>query len=79
MGKNNHGGNAEKKRLGAALRDYREKKGLTLEAVAALLKVRGTPLSPATLSNIENGRCGNIRTRALIRRLLTGEGQNVAA
>ncbi|MCL4524010.1 MAG: helix-turn-helix domain-containing protein [Acidobacteria bacterium] len=76
---NGKAGKTEIERLGAALRDYREKNGFTLQAVAALLKLRGTPLSVATLFNIEKGRSGNIRTRALLRRLMAGKGQDVAA
>ena len=62
--------------LGKKLRTYREKKGYSLHALANLLSTQGIELSVATMSRIENGARGNIKTRAIIRRLLEG-GANV--
>lgn len=65
-----------KRTLGESLRNYRERKGLTLEKLAGLLTTLGIDISPSMISQLERGICrGSIPMR---RRLLDflGEGEN---
>ena len=62
--------------LGARLRSYRERKGLTLEKLSGMLEALGVGISPSMISLIERGiNRGSIPMR---RRLLDflGEGKD---
>lgn len=65
-----------KRTLGESLRNYRERKGLTLEKLAGLLTTLGIGISPSMISMLERGQTrGSLGMR---RRLLDflGEGEN---
>jgi len=62
--------------LGESLRNYRERKGLTLEKMAGLLTTLGITISPSMISMLERGLTrGSFGMR---RRLIDflGEGEN---
>lgn len=68
--------NKQERTLGESLRNYRERKGLTLEKLAGLLTGLGIEISPSMISMLERDRTrGSIPLR---RRLLDflGEGEN---
>ena len=62
--------------LGIALRSYRELKGLTLGQLVDVLAARGVLVSPAMISNIENGvNRGSFPMRRRLLDFLAAEGQ----
>ena len=62
--------------LGAALRSYREWKGLTLEQLAEILTARGAKVSPSMISNIERGaNRGSLPMRRRLFDFLSLEGK----
>lgn len=66
----------QERTLGEALRNYRERKGLTLEKLSRLLDGLGIGISPSMISLLERGRLrGSLPMR---RRLIDflGEGEN---
>ena len=68
--------NTPRRTLGEALRNYRERKGLSLEKLAGLLTGLGIDISPSMISMLERDRTRG--SLAMRRRLFDflGEGEN---